>query len=93
MTSRFLCNGAPSLCASCGAPFLCDDGRLEAWRFGAHYFCSGCAGRLGRRAPPLKDAQPTAEITSLSVGIAIGKSLRISAELPAPGFVPSRRYP
>jgi hypothetical protein len=91
MTSRFICNGAPSLCASCGAPFLCDDGRLEAWRFGAHYFCMDCARRSGRHAPPPREARPTAEIMSLSTAIAIAGSIRIGPALRPAGLESSRR--
>jgi hypothetical protein len=93
MTSRFLSNGAPTLCASCSAPFESDDGRLEAWRVGAHYFCSSCAERIGRRPPQSRAPQQAAEITSLSVRIAIPGSLRIGSALPTAGLAPSRRYP
>jgi hypothetical protein len=92
MTSRFLSNGAPTQCASCGEAFIGDDGRLEAWRFGAHYFCHGCAKRAGRRAPQSRTAPRAAAITSLSVAISNPRPLQLAAELRA-ALDKARRYP
>jgi hypothetical protein len=84
MTSRFLSNGSPMRCASCGEAFIGDEGRLEAWRFGAHYFCHGCAKRAGRLTPQGSRAAPrAAAITSLSAAIAIPRPQQVAAELRA----------
>jgi hypothetical protein len=94
MTSRFLCNGAPTQCASCGEAFVAHAGRLEAWRFGAHYFCGGCAERFGRRAPQAtKPVQQPAAIMSLSVAIAIPGYSRLGSGSRTAPLEPSRRYP
>jgi hypothetical protein len=68
MASRFLSNGAPMRCASCSEPFPVHDGRLEAWRLDARYFCTGCAERDGRHLPQSSSAaQRAAPVRALAV--------------------------
>jgi hypothetical protein len=95
MTSRFLDNGAPTRCASCCEPFEGSEGRLEAWRFGARYFCHQCAERHRRPGQQrLWTVQRAAAIASLAVRTSMPGHSRLGSEpLIVDSPLPARKLP